>query len=109
MIVPAYTFPATANVVELCGAKAVLVDVDPDTFNLDVAAVAAAVTPQTRAVMAVHLFGRPVEWEALQTAVPQEVVLARGRRRRARRAATAGRRAARSASPAASRSTRARS
>jgi perosamine synthetase len=33
------------------------------------------VTPRTRAVMAVHLFGRPVEWEALQTAVPQEVVL----------------------------------
>jgi perosamine synthetase len=75
VIVPAYTFPATANVVELCGARAVLVDIDPDTFNLDVAAVAAAVTERTRVVMAVHLFGRPVEWEALQTAVPQEVVL----------------------------------
>jgi perosamine synthetase len=75
VIVPAYTFPATANVVELTGARAVLVDVDPDTFNLDVAAVAAAVTPRTRAVMAVHLFGRPVAWEALQTAVPQEVAL----------------------------------
>jgi dTDP-4-amino-4,6-dideoxygalactose transaminase len=75
VIVPAYTFPATANVVELCGARAVLVDVDPDTFNLDVAAVAAAVSSRTRAVMAVHLFGRPVEWEALQTAVPQEVAL----------------------------------
>src|SRR6187401_1862431 len=75
VIVPAYTFPATANVVEQCGARAVLVDVDPDTFNIDVAAVAAAVTSRTRAVMAVHLFGRPVEWEALQTAVPQEVVL----------------------------------
>ena len=36
VIVPAYTFPATANAVELCGARAVLVDVDPDTFNLDV-------------------------------------------------------------------------
>jgi perosamine synthetase len=75
VIVPAYTFPATANAVELCGARAVLVDVDPDTFVVDPAAVAAAVTPRTRAVMAVHLFGRPVEWEALQTAVPQEVVL----------------------------------
>jgi len=75
VVVPAYTFPATANVVELCGAKAVLVDVDPETFNLDVAAVAAAVGPRTRAVMAVHLFGRPVPWEALQTAVPQDVVL----------------------------------
>ena len=75
VVVPAYTFPATANVVELCGAKAVLVDIDPDTFNLDVPAVAAAITPKTRAVMAVHLFGRPVEWEALQTAVPQDVAL----------------------------------
>ena len=75
VIVPAYTFPATANAVELCGARAVLVDVDPETFNIDVAAVAAAVTSRTRAVMAVHLFGRPVEWEALQTAVPQEVTL----------------------------------
>jgi dTDP-4-amino-4,6-dideoxygalactose transaminase len=75
VIVPAYTFPATANVVELCGARAVLVDIDPETFNLDVAAVAAAVTSRTRAVLAVHLFGRPVEWEALQTAVPEEVAL----------------------------------
>ncbi len=75
VIVPAYTFPATANVVELCGARAVLVDVDPDSFVVDPAAVAAAVGPRTRAVIAVHLFGRPVEWEALQTAVPQEVVL----------------------------------
>jgi dTDP-4-amino-4,6-dideoxygalactose transaminase len=53
----------------------VLVDVDPDSFVLDPARVADAVTPRTRAVLAVHLFGRPVEWEALQTAVPQEVVL----------------------------------
>jgi perosamine synthetase len=75
VIVPAYTFPATANAVELAGATAVLVDVDADTFLIDPAAVAAAVTPRTRAVMAVHLFGRPVEWEALQTAVPQDVLL----------------------------------
>ena len=75
VIVPAYTFPATANVVELCGAHAVLVDVDPETFNLDSRGVVDAVTPRTRAVLAVHLFGRPVDWEALQTAVPQEVAL----------------------------------
>ena len=75
VLVPAYTFPATANAVELCGARAVLVDVDPDTFDVDVARVAEAVTPRTRAVLAVHLFGRPVDWEALQTAVPQEVAL----------------------------------
>jgi perosamine synthetase len=75
VIVPAYTFPATANAVELCGARAVLVDVDPETFLVRPEEVAAAVTPRTRAVLAVHLFGRPVEWEELQSAVPQDVVL----------------------------------
>ena len=75
VIVPAYTFPATANAVELCGGRAVLVDVDPETFLAQAEHVAAAVTPRTRAVLAVHLFGRPVAWEELQTAVPQEVAL----------------------------------
>ena len=75
VIVPAYTFPATANVVVLCGARAVLVDVDPDSFLLDPAKVAEAVTSRTRAVMAVHLFGRPVDWETLRSAVPDGVAL----------------------------------
>ena len=75
VIVPAYTFPATANVVELCGARAVLVDVDPETFVVEPARVYEAVTPRTKAVLAVHLFGRPVDWEALQTTVPPEVAL----------------------------------
>ena len=75
VIVPAYTFPATANAVELCGARAVLVDVDPETFLVRPELVADAVTSRTRAVLAVHLFGRPVAWEELQTAVPQDVVL----------------------------------
>jgi perosamine synthetase len=75
VIVPAYTFPATANVVRLAGATPVLVDVEPATFNLDVAKVYDAVTPRTRAVLAVDLFGRPLDWEALQSAVPPEVVL----------------------------------
>ncbi|HTO24351.1 MAG TPA: aminotransferase class I/II-fold pyridoxal phosphate-dependent enzyme, partial [Gaiellaceae bacterium] len=69
VLVPAYTFPATANVVELCGARAVLADVDADTFLVDVEAVSAAVTSRTKAVFAVHLFGRPVDWEALQASV----------------------------------------
>ena len=75
VIVPAYTFPATANAVELCGGRAVLVDVDPETFLARPEQVAEAVTPRTRAVLAVHLFGRPLPWEELQTAVPQEVAL----------------------------------
>ena len=75
VLVPAYTFPATANVVAKAGATPVLVDVDPRTMNLDVARVAAAVTPRTQAVIAVHLFGRPLDWEALGAAVPEGVVL----------------------------------
>jgi perosamine synthetase len=70
VIVPAYTFPATANAVELCGARAVLVDIDPTTFNTTPELVAGAVSPRTRAVLAVHLFGRPLDWDGLEAAVP---------------------------------------
>jgi dTDP-4-amino-4,6-dideoxygalactose transaminase len=75
VLVPAYTFPATANVVALAGARPVLVDVDPRTMNVDPARVYEAVTPRTRAVLAVHLFGRPLDWEELQNAVPPDVHL----------------------------------
>ena len=75
VIVPAYTFPATANVVRLAGAKAVLVDVDPETFNLDIEQAYEAVTPRTKAVLAVHLFGRPLDWASLQSAVAPEIHL----------------------------------
>jgi perosamine synthetase len=90
VLVPAYTFPATANVVALAGARPVLVDVDPETMNLDSAQVETAVTKRTRAVMAVHLFGRPLDWEALEAVVPPPVALiedaagALGARRRGR-------------------------
>ena len=75
VIVPAYTFPATANAVRLCGAHPVLVDVDPETFLVRAELVPTALTSRTRAVIGVHLFGRPLDWEVLQTTVPQEVVL----------------------------------
>lgn len=75
VLVPAYTFPATANVVAHAGARPVLVDVEPETMSLDPARAAEAVTPRTRGVLAVHLFGRPLDWGALREAVPQEVRL----------------------------------
>jgi len=75
VIVPAYTFPATASAVALTGALPVLVDVEPETMNVDPARVYDAVTERTRAVIGVHLFGRPLDWEALQSAVPPDVVL----------------------------------
>ena len=75
VIVPAYTFPATANAVALAGARPVLVDVDPATMNLDLAQLPAALTPRTKAVLAVHLFGRPLDWAALEAVVPDRVAL----------------------------------
>ena len=75
VIVPAYTFPATANVVALAGAKPVLADVDPETMNLTAESVAAALTERTKAVLVVHLFGRPAPWEALEAAVAKDVML----------------------------------
>jgi perosamine synthetase len=66
VVVPAYTFPATANVVALAGARPVLVDVDPETFNLDPAQV--ETTPRTKAIVPVHLFGRPARLEELPDA-----------------------------------------
>jgi perosamine synthetase len=75
VLVPSFTFPATANVVALAGARPVLVDVDPETMNVDPARVEAAVTRRTRAVLAVHLFGRPLDWEALMDVVPPPVTL----------------------------------
>jgi perosamine synthetase len=97
VIVPAYTFPATANVVALAGARPVLVDVDPETMNVTAESVAAAVTERTKAVLVVHLFGRPAPWEDLQAAVPEGVALledaagALGARRRGRACGGLGR------------------
>jgi len=65
VLVPAYTFPATANVVALAGARPVLVDVDPVTMNLDPEDCARRATPRTKAILAVHLFGRPARLEQL--------------------------------------------
>ena len=61
------TFAASVNVIEHAGAKPVLVDVEPDTLNIDPAAVKAAITPATKAIIAVHYAGHPVELDALRT------------------------------------------
>jgi perosamine synthetase len=59
VIVPPHSYIATANAVLYCGAKPVFADINPDDLNLDVAKVAAAITPRTKAIMAVHQVGRP--------------------------------------------------
>lgn len=70
VIVPAFTWVASANTVRHTGAEPVFADVDPVSYNLDPAAAARAVTPRTRAVMPVHLFGLCADLDALRDALP---------------------------------------
>lgn len=65
VIVPAFSFFATAEAVALVGATPVFVDIDPRTWNIDPDALAAAITPRTRALMPVSLFGQCADFTAL--------------------------------------------
>jgi dTDP-4-amino-4,6-dideoxygalactose transaminase len=69
VIMPAHTFIATALAVDEVGATPILVDVEPDTGLMDMAQVAAALTDRTRAVIPVHLYGLPVDMDALKAAL----------------------------------------
>ncbi|MDJ0659462.1 MAG: DegT/DnrJ/EryC1/StrS family aminotransferase [Crocosphaera sp.] len=60
VITTPFTFIATAETISLVGAKPVFVDIARDTFNIDVEALEAAITPQTKAIIPVHLFGQPM-------------------------------------------------
>jgi dTDP-4-amino-4,6-dideoxygalactose transaminase len=66
VILPSYTFPATANAVLYERARPVLVDIEPDTLNVDPAAVEEAIGPRTKAVVGVHLFGFPCDIARLE-------------------------------------------
>ena len=65
VIVPSFSFAATASTVALAGATPVFADIDPVTFCTDPGAVAAAITPRTAAVIPVHLYGHPALMDAL--------------------------------------------
>lgn len=97
VIVPAMTFPATANAVLHAGARPVLVDVLPRLLTIDPAAVRAAVGPHTRAIIAVHLAGWPAEMDALRAiagerglVLVEDAAHAIGTRYRGRAAGTLG-------------------
>lgn len=75
VIVPSFTWVATANAVVYCGATPVLCDIDRRTYNIDIADVARRVTPRTKAIVPVHLFGLCADISALAAALPKHVVI----------------------------------
>ncbi len=66
VIVPAFSFFATASAVSMCGATPVFADVNEQTFTIDPQQVEERITPKTRAVIGVHLFGQPFDIPAVQ-------------------------------------------
>ena len=65
VIAPAFTFFATAGAIHNAGGTPVFADIDPDTFNVSPASIEAAITPRTRAIVVVHLFGQMAAMEEI--------------------------------------------
>jgi dTDP-4-amino-4,6-dideoxygalactose transaminase len=65
VITASHSFIATANCIRYCGATPVFVDIDPETYNIDPVRVAEAITPRTRAILAIHQMGMPCDLSAL--------------------------------------------
>jgi len=66
VLVPSFTFAASVNAFLYEGAAPVFVEPEPDTYNLDVADLERRITPRTRAIMAVDVFGHPADWDGLE-------------------------------------------
>jgi len=65
VIVPTLTFVATANAVTYCGARPVFVDSEPETWNIDPALIEAKITPRTKGIIVVHLYGHPADLDSI--------------------------------------------
>ena len=65
VITTAFTFVATTEAIGIVGAKPVFVDINPDTFNIDPDKIEAAITPRTKAIIPVHLYGQPCEMDKI--------------------------------------------
>ena len=86
VITTPFTFVATAEVVVLAGATPVFVDVEPDTCNIDAAKIEAAITPRTRAIMPVSLYGQPADMDEINAVAARHSPAGdRGRRAELRR------------------------
>jgi perosamine synthetase len=97
VIVPSLTYIATANAVRYVGAEPVFVDVDPATWTIDPAAIEEAVSPRTKAIIAVHLYGHPADMDAINgiaerhgLKVVEDAAEAHGARYKGRRAGGLG-------------------
>ncbi len=97
VVTTANTFIATAEVITYTGAKPIFVDIDPNTGNIDPAAVERAITPRTRAIIPVHLYGRPADLDPLLAlaarnglALIEDACQAHGARYRGRRVGALG-------------------
>lgn len=65
VIVPSFTYIASAETVAMTGARPVFVDIEPDTFNIDVSTIERVITPRTKAILPVHLYGQPADMDKI--------------------------------------------
>ncbi len=97
VITTTHTFVATSEVISVIGARPVFVDIDPRTYNVDPDQIERAITPRTRAILPVHLYGQPAEMDAIlaiarkhNLKVIEDSAQAHGAEYRGRRAGTMG-------------------